>query len=441
MNQASRTLTDRQLIARRRQAMAKALRRRLGFWRGIGRSNRLFPRKLEVTREGKWIIAIALLLGIGAVNTGNNLLYLVLSLLISIITISGILSEITLRDVVLERVYPSTLEAGQAALLRVVVLNDKARAAFSLEVSEVVDGEHVRLRPGHVLHLAGFERGQCFQIAKPQRRGLLATSGLAISTTYPFGFARKSRIFERPTRFVVLPEIAEVDFGPRGSGGRGERERSRRVGHGSEFRGLRDARYGDALRDIHWKVSARRDRLIAREWEDESTRVVMVHFAHVDPGDSGDPAALDGACATVAGVCANLLDEGVAVGLRTLFGAVSPLMDADGGGGQLARIRQHLATLLPADRLPPADWPLDDKDWVDCHRKTEDRIARLAAGAPLTPPPMPGAGNWEAWLVRYESRLDVTLDMPPPSMDLRLDDTGALAAIERPLDPSLEGAA
>ena len=52
MNQASRTLTDRQLIARRRQAMAKALRRRLGFWRGIGRSNRLFPRKLEVTREG-----------------------------------------------------------------------------------------------------------------------------------------------------------------------------------------------------------------------------------------------------------------------------------------------------------------------------------------------------------------------------------------------------
>jgi len=331
--------------------------------------------------------------------------------------------------------------AGETSLLRVVVDNAKARAAFSIEVAEVAQSTQLNLRPGHVLHLSASEIGQCFQMAQPQRRGLLATSGLAISTTYPFGFARKSRIFETPSRFVVLPAIAEVDLGPRGSGGRGERERSRRVGHGSEFLGLREARHGDALRDIHWKVSARRERLIAREWEDEATRVVIVHFAHLDPGDNGGAAAIDGACATVAGVCATLLEEGVSVGLRTLVGAVTPGLDADGNGAQLTRIRQHLATLLPADRLPPADWPLHDIEWLACHRRTEHRMEQIAAGGALIMPPVPGVGSWETWLVRYESRLDVVLDMPPASLDLRLDAQGAICAIERPLDPSLEGAA
>jgi len=278
-------------------------------------------------------------------------------------------------------------------------------------------------------------------MVQPESRGLLATSGLAISTTYPFGFARKSRIFETPARFVVLPPVAEVDLGPRGSGGRGERERSLRIGHGSEFRGLREARPGDALRDIHWKVSARGDRLIAREWEEEATRVVIVHFSHLDPEQSGQIGAIDGACATVAGICGTLLGEDVAVGLRTHFGAVAPQVDSDGSGAQLVRIRQHLATLLPADHLPPAEWPLDDADWLICHRQTTERIAQISIGSPIALAPVVGAGSWETWLVRFESRLEVALDMPAASLDVRLDVEGAISTIEHPMDSSLEGAA
>ena len=447
MSRTSQPATNSALLVRRRQAIARDIRRRLGFWRGLGRSNRLFPRKLTVTREGKWIIAIALLLGVGAVNTGNNLLYLVLSLLISIITISGILSEISLRDVTLERIYPQALVAGEATLLRVVLRNDKPRAAFNIEVAEVVDGGELAVRPGHVLHLSAYETGQCFQVALPRRRGLLATSGLAISTTYPFGFARKSRIFDLPARFIVLPPVTPVELGSAGSGARGEQERTRRVGHGSEFRGLRDARPGDALRDIHWKVSARRDRLIAREWEDDATRVVVVHFANLAPDPSRDsaapglPTSLDGACATVAGICGQLLEEGLSVGLRTLAGAVPPGPDADGSGGQLTRIRHHLATLLPADRPPAADWPLDDAAWLSCHRAASQRQERIANGEALPMPPVPGASMWETWLVQFESRHRVPLKLPAAAVDVRLDDEGELLTIERPDAPTWAGAA
>ena len=447
MNQSQPNPTERALLVKRRQAVARQSRRRIGLLRGLGRSNRLFPRKLTVTREGKWIIAIALLLGIGAVNTGNNLLYLVLSLLISIITISGILSEITLRDVSLERAYPQALVAGEAALLRVVLHNRKPRAAFSLEVSEVVDGHELSVRPGHVLHLSGHESGQCFQVGLPRRRGLMATSGLAISTTYPFGFARKSRVFDLPAPFVVLPPVAAVDLGAKGSGARGEQERARRVGHGSEFRGLRDARSGDALRDIHWKVSARRDRLIAREWEDDATRVVVVAFVHLDPDPAAPAAApvdatcLDGACATVAGLCNQLLEEGMSVGLRTLAGAVSPASDADGSGGQLGRIRHHLATLLPADRPPPAAWPLDDADWLEQHHLASLRAEEVAGGTALTMSPVLGASAWETWVVRFEDRRDVAVNLPGAAVNVLLERGGEISAIERPDDDPVAGAA
>lgn len=433
--------SDAALIAGRRRANARALRRRLGLWRGLGRSNRLFPRKLVVTKEGKWIIGIALLLGFGAVNTGNNLLYLVLSLLISIITISGILSELSLRDVALERAYPKELEVGQTALLRVLVRNEKPRGAFSMDVSEVVDGDGLLLRPGFVLHLAGGEVGQCFQVALPRRRGPLRTSGLRVSTTYPFGFASKSRIFDRPARFMVLPEIAEVDIEQIGAGARGDQERSPKIGHGSEFRGLREARAGDALRDIHWKVSARRDRLIAREWEAEAARVAAVRFAHLAPGGDARPEALDPACATVAGLCQALLAAGLSVSLQTLSGHVPAAPELDGSGGQLRQIRRHLAGVLPADHPPPPEWPLDDVDWLLALRRAEQVSTSLQQGVPLRFAPAPVSGRQEGWLVRFASRVDVALEPAAADVEVLLDDVGQILSIERRADSDVAGAA
>jgi uncharacterized protein (DUF58 family) len=76
-------------------------------------------------------------IGLAAINTGNNLLFLVLGLLLSSIIVSGILSEQTLRAVRVERRLPSAASAGQPALIGLVARNGKPRAAsFSLELRE-----------------------------------------------------------------------------------------------------------------------------------------------------------------------------------------------------------------------------------------------------------------------------------------------------------------
>src|SRR5206468_3395868 len=60
------------------------------------------PRRLRITREGWFYVLFTLGVGAAAINTGNNLLYLVLGLQLSTIVISGVLSESCLRGLELE---------------------------------------------------------------------------------------------------------------------------------------------------------------------------------------------------------------------------------------------------------------------------------------------------------------------------------------------------
>ena len=57
-------------------------------------SRLLHPRRtITPTRDGWWCLLVAVGLGVAAINTGNNLLYLLVSALLALIVVSGILSE------------------------------------------------------------------------------------------------------------------------------------------------------------------------------------------------------------------------------------------------------------------------------------------------------------------------------------------------------------
>lgn len=428
------------LITKRHKQLRDLVRQRLGFWRSLGRSNRWFPRKLVVTREGKWIIGIALLLGAAAVNTGNNLLYLMLSLVISVIAVSGVLSEANLRDLEVRRRYPREVVQGEATPLRIEVWNDKKRAALHIEVGEVLDGaSDVQVKDGYVLHLAPGETGQAFAALRALRRGPLRTAGLQIATGYPFGFARKARLFDDAAELLSLPGVTPLSLPSRGAADRGAAELARRTGLGDTFAGLRDAREGDSLRDIHWKVSARRGRLIAREWQAEANRVAVVRFVHVAPRPPAleanqGPESLDAACAVVAGLCQALLRAGFAVGLQTLQGCVAPEADAADSGEVLLRLRRHLALLLPADVPPPPQWPLEDAEWADACRRAQACRAAIARGEPLQWAASAAQGPAEVFEVAFADRPDVHV---PGACDVRvvLSADGAVTSMQAQRSP------
>src|SRR5919106_6811045 len=99
------------------------------------------PRTLRLTAAGRTFLVVTLGIGVGALNTGNNLLYLVLGLLLGLIIASGILSEMCLRGLHVRRIGAEAAFAGEPFAFRWAV--KKARgASFALTFSE--DNQDVR---------------------------------------------------------------------------------------------------------------------------------------------------------------------------------------------------------------------------------------------------------------------------------------------------------
>ncbi len=290
-------------------------------------------------------------MGFAAINSGNNLLYLVFGLTLSAIMVSGILSEANLRRVVVERAPPPHLFVGGAALVGLRVRNDKRRLpAFGVDVRELFPRDWVRAgtsqRRAYVLHLPPGGEAEVFLRVEAGRRGVLPSAGLRLSTRFPFGFFEKSRLIPVPTRYLVLPSAAED--GAQGAAPRGEGldERLGGVGAGEEFHGLRDMRPGDDARSIAWKVSARRESLVVREHERPATRDVWVCLPNVTTQEEGARERLEAAIDRAAALCATYADAGFAVGLWTTEGALPPAQ----GEGALVAVFEHLAQ-LPVRRV------------------------------------------------------------------------------------------
>lgn len=95
-------------------------------------------RKLRFTRDGVFYVVFTLGVGLAALNTGNNLLFLILGLLLSVIIISGILAESALRGVSVTRRIERDPVAEEPFLVTYRLTNHKrAWPSLALTVEEV----------------------------------------------------------------------------------------------------------------------------------------------------------------------------------------------------------------------------------------------------------------------------------------------------------------
>ena len=101
----------------------------------------LRPRRMvRPTREGWWCLLVAAGLGFTALNSGNNLLYLLESMLLALVIVSGVLSELDMRRLRLAPVLPEEIYAGGPIVLGARVQNAKRRLASRSIRLEVAGG-------------------------------------------------------------------------------------------------------------------------------------------------------------------------------------------------------------------------------------------------------------------------------------------------------------
>lgn len=306
------------------------------------------PRRLKFTREGKYFTGMTILIGFGAINTGNNLLYLLLGMMLALIILSGVLSENVLQRLRVYRRLPERIFANQPALVEVRMANDKARSSsFSIQIQDRIEGIDEEKRPAvYFLRVPpGQEATSQYRFAFP-RRGRWKIEGTEVATRFPFDLFRKSRDFDDPLEVLVFPQPLDppplygVASRPQGD------VRRHKVGHGGDFHGLRDWRQGDDARDVHWKITAKRGVMIVREFEEEEARTLTLCFHNRWQLEEGDDVAQDAyrdkleeAVGVCAGLAQRLLARGYAVALTTLDARVS----AGTGAAQFDRVLRTLA--------------------------------------------------------------------------------------------------
>jgi uncharacterized protein (DUF58 family) len=306
---------------------------------------RLEPKRtLRPTRDGWWCLGAAVGLGFAAVNTGNNLLYLLVSLLLALIIVSGILSEQSMRRLRIRTAVPEEIYATRPARLGARVLNRK-RWLPSYSVALEAGEQRLYLdRLG-----AGEERLMTWEITFP-RRGRHRLAGMRVLTRFPFGLFRKAGRVALDTDILVFPAVRPLDdVWQRRLAAGGARSQHRR-GRGHDLYSLREYRTGDDHRLIHWRSSAKAGALMVRELEAETatdTRIALV-------GDSRrDPERLEASMSEAASLAAHLLDAGATVeltgpGVHVPFGR---------GRAHRRRVLTALALFEPGPAVPPASRP------------------------------------------------------------------------------------
>ena len=222
------------------------------------------PRRLKFTREGKFFVGITLGVGFAAINTANNLLYLLLGMLLALIVVSGVMSEISLRDLTVVRRLPQRAQVGRAHLVEIEVFNNKGRIpSYAIEVEDLRAGQpadkrcfFLKISPKSA-QVAAYRR-------TPTKRGRDAHVGFRIATRFPFGLFEKSRELHSTGELIIYPAVDAVRLPPpvggrsagsEGVGGRGTSE---------EFLGLKPMRHGEDPRDIYWRKSTT-GQLVIRE--------------------------------------------------------------------------------------------------------------------------------------------------------------------------------
>lgn len=232
--------------------------------------------------------------------------------------------------------------------LPVVVLADK------LPVGLTVAGGSRKLvgslDPGGTLDLE--------YMVHPTLPGVARFEGLEVRVSDLGGFFYRRRFLRLPTEYLILPPLTDDEGGQRATKRFNSLpppgvHRIRRPGSGSELLELRDYRPGDPPKMIAWKVSARRDRLITKEFEnDVPVRCVLFLDASEstrlgEPGDTplGRLTAIGSGVAQAASATRDLV--GLTVFDETAASVITP-----------ARTRAHTMHLLrtfaeTAGRAPP----------------------------------------------------------------------------------------
>jgi len=285
----------------------------------------------DVTRAGMIYILISVVIGIAAINTGNNLLYVIVASLLSAVLVSGIASAVVLRSLTLDVHLPERVFAERPMLARLLLQNTSTwLPSFSVRVvpakrkkkdtwkweaytfgwprnrdpkDQWLRLPDRRLRRVHVEEEKPILRESVyFPFLAPEQelradleisfptRGRYSEKNFGLATRFPFSFLMKTRRVNLAREVIVYPVVESteqfLEVLPMVTG-----EFEAFVsGRGYDLYRIREYQPDDSARHVDWKATARTGALKVREFSREDERKLRVVFDNPAPGVLAPPA-------------------------------------------------------------------------------------------------------------------------------------------------------
>jgi uncharacterized protein (DUF58 family) len=308
-----------------------------------------FFSRYHVTREGWIYFAAVTVVVFAAINTSNNLLYMVLSALLAVLLLSGFLSGLNFRYLRLDIRIPSHCFAGEPFPISIQVHNEKrVFPSFSLNF-EAPEESAFQFSTFYIPMVRAQRHVPQAGQAMLTRRGRYVMNQIRSASRYPFGFFVKNRKYRVEGECICYPQILPQErintsvLDIQGSNQRFER------GLGYDLYTIRDYLPADSARHVHWKASAKTAVLKTREYAAEENRRIVLAFDRF--GHPGDVDKFESLVSHTASLAYHLINDGIEVALvsddwKTGYGTSEALLES---------ILQYLALVNMSAAAEPPD--------------------------------------------------------------------------------------
>ena len=179
----------------------------------------VLSRRYHMHSGGVFYIVVTVLLGIGSINSQNNLLFIVFGIALGAMLVSGVVSGAMMMGLEVERRPISPAQVGSNARFSYRLRNKLKRVpAMAIDLIEAD-----RLRRKLSRRARAKPQVEAFiDVAPPKsvvdlsavlpcrERGIIRLDPITISTTFPFGIVLKSVTVTAPDELLVLPRVVDL---------------------------------------------------------------------------------------------------------------------------------------------------------------------------------------------------------------------------------------
>ena len=241
----------------------------------------------ELTLGGAVILGLIVIVGFSAWNTGNNLLFLVLSFLSASLVVGFFIGGAGLKKLDIKMRFPETIFAEEPTPILVSLHNrkwifptfsvitevrgrDREKSPFADEIKGILPAKWAEklTRPPIIKHTLDYfvfvpRRGEIENKAEHifKKRGRFLIKDFELSTRFPFGFFRhRRRLSAQEAEIVIFPKLVSIEEELEDLPLEVGKLVANKRGMGQDLLALRDYQPMDDLRRVDWKATARTNR-------------------------------------------------------------------------------------------------------------------------------------------------------------------------------------